>query len=411
MGLLDDFSQFVKTPEGMGLLSAVAGGLAGANRGTPINNLGRAGLAGVMGYGNALDRQERTLENEQQRKLRQMQMDEATRKLAEQKKTEDFFTNVIPGLMSPKPQYAALSNGMGPTVENAARIPDMPQSGTIDAPSMYRAMLESGIPSLATTGLQGLTKQEEPIALGDGGMLVTKSGKKLMENPKADATPSAIKEYQFAQQQGYKGSFQQFQTDLKRAGATNVSYGAPVAGVDANNNPVFFQPSKDGSSPAIVPGVKPQKDSKPPTEFEGKAAFYAQNMAAAENTINTLENQGMDMSRLWSQAETGAAGSVVGNMIASPRAQQARQAQNQWAEQMLRMQTGAAATQPEIDRTIKTYFPQPGDGKDVVDLKRKMRKQAQSGVYSASGRAQDRVDQPTDMQAAARAELARRKGK
>lgn len=80
MGLLDDFSQFVKTPEGMGLLSAVAGGLAGANRGTPINNLGRAGLAGVMGYGNALDRQERTAENAVQNQLRQAQMAEFARK-------------------------------------------------------------------------------------------------------------------------------------------------------------------------------------------------------------------------------------------------------------------------------------------------------------------------------------------
>jgi hypothetical protein len=80
MGLLDDFSQFVKTPEGMGLLSAVAGGLAGARRGTPFNNMGRAGLAGVMGYGSALDRQEKTAENAVQNQLRQEQMAEFVRK-------------------------------------------------------------------------------------------------------------------------------------------------------------------------------------------------------------------------------------------------------------------------------------------------------------------------------------------
>jgi hypothetical protein len=49
-GLLD----FAKTPEGQGLLAAVAGGLAGARRGTPVNNLGRGGLAGIAGYNNAL---------------------------------------------------------------------------------------------------------------------------------------------------------------------------------------------------------------------------------------------------------------------------------------------------------------------------------------------------------------------
>lgn len=51
-GLLD----FVKTPEGQGLLAAAFGGLAGARRGAPVNTLGVAGLAGINGYSNALQR-------------------------------------------------------------------------------------------------------------------------------------------------------------------------------------------------------------------------------------------------------------------------------------------------------------------------------------------------------------------
>lgn len=45
-GLLD----LMKSPAAMGLLAAGFGGLAGANRNTPYNNLGRAGLAGIAGY-------------------------------------------------------------------------------------------------------------------------------------------------------------------------------------------------------------------------------------------------------------------------------------------------------------------------------------------------------------------------
>lgn len=45
-GLLD----LMKSPAAMGLLAAGFGGLAGANRNTPYNNLGRAGLAGLAGY-------------------------------------------------------------------------------------------------------------------------------------------------------------------------------------------------------------------------------------------------------------------------------------------------------------------------------------------------------------------------
>jgi hypothetical protein len=52
-GLLD----FAKSPVGMGLLSAVAGGLAGARRGAPLNSLGSAGLAGLSGYSNAQQQQ------------------------------------------------------------------------------------------------------------------------------------------------------------------------------------------------------------------------------------------------------------------------------------------------------------------------------------------------------------------
>jgi len=86
MGLLDGFSDFAKTPEGQGLLAATFGGLASAQRGAPINSLGRAGLAGLAGYGNAQDRDSQAARAEQQRKYQeqvmahtQMQMDAAKR--------------------------------------------------------------------------------------------------------------------------------------------------------------------------------------------------------------------------------------------------------------------------------------------------------------------------------------------
>lgn len=49
-GLLD----FLKAPAGQGLLSAGFGYMAGANSRTPVQNLGRAGLAGVLGYNGAM---------------------------------------------------------------------------------------------------------------------------------------------------------------------------------------------------------------------------------------------------------------------------------------------------------------------------------------------------------------------
>ena len=73
--------------------------------------------------------------------------------------------------------------------------------------------------------------------------------------PKERNLPSAIEEYQFAQGQGFKGSFEDWKRQNKTEGV--AIYGAPVAGTDAQGRPVFFQPSKSGGNPTIIPGVTP----------------------------------------------------------------------------------------------------------------------------------------------------------
>ena len=93
-GLLD----WVKTPEGQGLLSAAFGGLAGARRGQPLNSIGRAGLAGLTGYGNAQDRITQEAEAAQARELRAMQTAKYKRDMTadeaaatEKTRVEDLF--------------------------------------------------------------------------------------------------------------------------------------------------------------------------------------------------------------------------------------------------------------------------------------------------------------------------------
>lgn len=68
-GLLD----FVKTPEGQGLLAAAFGAAATAGRSGPVNTLGAAGLSGIAGYSaagaNALKRQKAELAQRQMQAL------------------------------------------------------------------------------------------------------------------------------------------------------------------------------------------------------------------------------------------------------------------------------------------------------------------------------------------------------
>lgn len=66
-GLLD----FAKSPAGMGLLSAVAGGLAGARRGAPLNTIGAASIAGLTGYNAASALQEEQMKRAQAQKVRE----------------------------------------------------------------------------------------------------------------------------------------------------------------------------------------------------------------------------------------------------------------------------------------------------------------------------------------------------
>jgi len=197
--------------------------------------------------------------------------------------------------------------------------------------------------------------------------------------PKESAMPSAVQEYQFAVSQGYKGNFNQWKNEQKPAGVT-VNYGAPVAGVDAQGNPVFFQPAKGGGAPAIVPGVAPPpKEEKAPTESQAKSQTFYSQMTSANKELETLENQGFDPTKITNQVQTSVAGTPL-TIAVSPAAQQARQAQEQWAESFLRVKTGAAATQGEVDRNVRTFFPQVGDSAAVIAQKARARKQAEQDV-------------------------------
>lgn len=70
MGLLD----FMQTPQGIGLLSAVAGGMAGARRNTPWNNAGRGLVAGLTGYTAAQDQIRQDAENKLMQEYKALQM-------------------------------------------------------------------------------------------------------------------------------------------------------------------------------------------------------------------------------------------------------------------------------------------------------------------------------------------------
>lgn len=161
----------------------------------------------------------------------------------------------------------------------------------------------------------------------------------------------------------------------------SVSYGAPVAGTDTAGNPVFFQPDKAGGQPNIVPGVKPPQKDSALTEAQAKATTFMSQMKAAEKELSGIP---IDPTKTWSQVDVALAGGLT-NFAASPAAQRARQAQEQWSESFLRFKTGAAATKDEVILNVRTFFPQPGDSADVIEQKQRMRQQAVQDIAFAAG--------------------------
>ena len=84
-GLLD----WIKTPEGQGLLAGAFGGLAGARRGAPMNSIGHAGMSGLLGYANANEQQSRSGDHafkvlQQQRMQKDWANEDAIKALAPQ---------------------------------------------------------------------------------------------------------------------------------------------------------------------------------------------------------------------------------------------------------------------------------------------------------------------------------------
>lgn len=236
-----------------------------------------------------------------------------------------------------------------------------------------------------------------------GNQLVDISGETpnvLFTGTESSNQPSAVQEYNFARTQGYKGTFEDWKKSQKSEGVT-VNYGAPVAGVDAQGNPVFFQPSKVGGAPQLIPGVAPLREEKAPTESQAKAAAFGSQMQSASQEFDQIQKEGFVPGATTSQAQVELAATPL-RALADPLAQRAQQSQAQWSEAYLRYKTGAAATEGEVKRNINTFFPKIGEtDPKVIEQKARMRKQAEQDVMK-SAKQPSNVKQPAQTAPAGR---------
>lgn len=231
---------FLNSPTGMGLLSAVGAGLAGARRGQPINALGMGLMSGVQGYNQAQETQAIADARRQQADWLKTQRDWMTkdreRMDAERMQRENWLRQATAPQPILQPSAAPQSlKDVNPYTDpsfiyGTAKLNNLPgvektpmgvpQINPLDAMrnkySAEEAMQLYSITAPKKPNIQTF-KPGDVVRNMDTGELVFQAPEKPAE------APSAVREYEFARGQGFKGSFQDWVMSQKRAGAPSVA--------------------------------------------------------------------------------------------------------------------------------------------------------------------------------------------
>lgn len=398
-GLLD----FIKTPKGQGLLAGAFGYAANAQRGAPINSIGRGGLAGLLGYSNALEREQDAKQNEWLQQYRGLQMDQMRSEIeknrqaeAERQRIDGLVRGAIGGFT---PQQAIGMDASGPTQAKANMIG---QPGQVD----YRALYAQGVP---------MAKIQELVDLGN----VNKTKVKNIETISIDGKPMRVGVDEFGQQVaqigmewkplervdagGYVGVYDPTNPmggvrklvdktmtpegrDASARGWATVSQGERRLELDKGQNAYTFNAELGGYVPKTPGGKFVPLDSSPKplklTESEAKNSLYLSQMREASAALDGLKVGPVGVA-MTSTPYT--------NWMAGDDSQKAGQAQRQWAEAYLRAKTGAAATAGEVDNNVRTFFPVVGDSDATVKRKAEARKAAELGMELPAGRGADKL--------------------
>jgi hypothetical protein len=162
-------------------------------------------------------------------------------------------------------------------------------------------------------------------------------------------------------------------------------------GVSAGRVPAGYRMKADGSMEFIPGGPADPNAAKraAPTEFQGKAGMFGNRAAEADRIITELQgsysptaiNTKQALGNVWGVGGALEAGS---NLMLSDQSQKAEQAQRDFVNAVLRLESGAAIAESEFNNAKKQYFPQPGDAPAVIAQKASNRKLAIQGLMNNS---------------------------
>lgn len=254
MGLLDSWGKWTGNPDqdaaiGQGILAAGLN-LLGSRGQSLGQSLGQSGLLGMQQYQQQMAQQ---IPN----KLAQLQLQNAQAE-AERRKT----------MASLAQQYARPSG---------ADNRDAGQEQGFDYQGYATAL--AGVDPMQALELQRslAPRQAAPVSVAPGSSLVDPSSGRVLYTSPVTGQPTELSRLLGEMNQLPVGDPRRKQymdaitKQTTHSPQVQVSYGQPVAGVDAQGNSVFFQPDRGGGAPAIIPNVKPapqNRDTKLPAELQ-----------------------------------------------------------------------------------------------------------------------------------------------
>jgi hypothetical protein len=155
---------------------------------------------------------------------------------------------------------------------------------------------------------------------------------------------------------------------------------------DANGNETLVRIDRQGNGKVIDTGVdntptNPYSNGKM-NENQSKDSLYATRMFEAEKVFR---QPGVEEAGTSYKDKALSSIPVLGNSMVSNNYQKYDQAQRNFINATLRRESGAAIAPSEFDNANKQYFPQRGDGPDVIAQKRQNRLDAARGFASGAG--------------------------
>lgn len=190
---------------------------------------------------------------------------------------------------------------------------------------------------------------------------------------------------------------QQGQAQIAHMNAETDEIGAPKYQLTQNGD--VFNP-KTGQ--VVASGVAQPKNL---TESQGKATGLASRAQAAHDILTGFEGQGVTTPSLIKQGVDsvpmvgGALATAVNKMgIPSTEQNQVEQAQRDFVNAALRVESGASINQSEFDNARKQYFPQPGDSAEVIKQKQQGREREIRSLSIQAGPGASQVRGGTTLQ-------------